>query len=89
MKVRQTTVRRSADPDMKKGALEGDRPDEPQHSNANAGALDENGLPRKMVPICEDVIGANVDNDERMRGVAGEAVNATETGKAPADARRR
>ena len=77
------------DPDAAKGAIEGDRPEDPQQSNPNAGALDENGLPKKMLPICEDVIGANIDNDERMRGVAGEAVNATETGKAPADGGRR
>ncbi len=77
------------DPDALKGAIEGDRPDDPQHANPNADALDENGLPAKEVPICEDAIGANVDNDGRIRGVAGEAVNATETGKAPADGSRR
>ncbi len=77
------------DPDALKGAIEGDRPDDAQQSNPNAGALDENGLPASMVPICEDAIGANVDNDGRMRGVADQAVNATETGKAPGDGGRR
>ncbi len=70
-----------ADPDARKGALEGDRPDDPQDFNPNAGALDENGLPAGMQPVCEDAIGANADNGDRMRGAAGEAVVATETGK--------
>ncbi len=68
-------------PDALKGALEGDRPDQPQQSNANAGALDENGLPKKMVPICEDVIGANVDQNTRHAGMSGAAEDATETGE--------
>ncbi len=69
------------DPDAAKGAIEGDRPEDPQQSNPNAGALDENGLPKKMVPICEDVIGANEDNRGREAGAAGAAVYPTETGK--------
>lgn len=45
------------------GAVEGDRPtDRPQQGNANAGALDDEGLPNDEVKICEDVLGAN--NDE-------------------------
>ncbi len=76
------------DPDALKGAIEGDRPGDLQQSNPNAGALDENGLPAKMLPICEDAIGANVDNDGRIRGIADEAVNATETGKAGDGGRR-
>ena len=47
------------------GAIEGDRPDDnPQEGNRNAPALDENGLPNDPVAICEDVIGANVDESE-------------------------
>ncbi len=80
---------KSADPDALKGAVEGDRPDQPQHSNPNAGALDDDGLPKKMVPICEDAIGANVDTRGRDAGTAGAAVVATETGKtAPDDGKR-
>lgn len=83
MKVRgrRQPPERRGDPDERKGAIEGDRPDEPQNFNANAGALDENGLPRKIVPICEDVIGANIDNGDRDAGAARAAVDATETGK--------
>ncbi len=69
------------DPDADKGALEGDRPDDVQEFNPNAGALDENGLPSRMIPICEDVIGANVDHGDRHAGTAGAAVDANEVGK--------
>ena len=73
--------KKSPDQDALKGAVEGDRPDQPQHSNPNAGALDENGLPKKIVAICEDAIGANVDTGGRESGAADAAVDATETGK--------
>ncbi len=69
------------DPDALKGALEGDRPDKPQQSNPNAGALDENGLPAKPLPICEDVLGATVDQNARHSGAAGAAEDANETGE--------
>jgi hypothetical protein len=49
------------DPDANKGALEGDRPGQPQQGNANAPALDENGQPADWQKICEDVLGANAD----------------------------
>ncbi len=76
---------KAEDPDAMKGALEGDRPDDPQEFNRNAGALDENGLPEKMEPICEDVIGANVDNRGREAGAANAAVFPSETGEAPSE----
>ncbi len=80
MKVRRRAAP-TTDPDEMKGAIEGDRPDQPQQGNPNAGALDENGLPRQMLPICEDAIGANVDNRGREKGAADAAVYPTETGK--------
>jgi len=46
------------------GAVEGDRPDDPQHSNATVPALDDQGLPADRDRICEDVIGANVDETQ-------------------------
>ncbi len=70
----------NVDPDAQKGAIEGDRPDDEQQFNSNAGALDEDGMPARMQPICEDAIGANIDNKGRESGAAGEAVDATETG---------
>jgi hypothetical protein len=47
------------------GAVEGDRPtDVPNQGNRNAPALDENGMPNDPIAICEDAIGANVDESE-------------------------
>ena len=44
------------------GAVEGDKPtDCPQQGNANAPALNENGLPDDPEKIEEDVIGATLD----------------------------
>jgi hypothetical protein len=46
------------------GAVEGDRATDPQQGNRNAPALDDEGLPNDPVAICEDVIGANIDESE-------------------------
>jgi hypothetical protein len=47
------------------GAIEGDRPtDRPQQGNANAPGLDDQGMPNDPIAICEDAIGANVDESE-------------------------
>ncbi len=54
----------SGDPDRYKGAVEGDRPTDEQQGNANAPALDENGMPNDPVAIAEDAIGAKVDESE-------------------------
>jgi hypothetical protein len=53
-----------ADNDLEKGAVEGDRPNDQQHYNTNAPALDENGLPDDRVAIAEDVVGANADKTQ-------------------------
>ena len=53
-----------ADNDLEKGAVEGDRPTDQQHYNANATALDENGVPKDKVAIAEDVVGANADKTQ-------------------------
>ncbi len=50
--------------DAAKGAVEGDRPDETQQGNPHGTALDENGMPKDQTAICEDVIGANVDQSQ-------------------------
>ena len=48
--------------DEHEGAVEGDKPtDRPQQGNANAPALDENGMPEDCDRIAQDVIGANED----------------------------
>ena len=59
-----TAVRQAADPDTRKGALEGDRPNDGSQGNANAPALDENGWPDDPVAISEDVVGANEDETQ-------------------------
>lgn len=46
------------------GAVEGDRTTDPQPGNPNANGLNEEGLPDDKVKICEDVLGANVDQSQ-------------------------
>ncbi|HEY7498750.1 MAG TPA: hypothetical protein VH740_09565 [Vicinamibacterales bacterium] len=54
-----------AEVDAGKGAVEGDRPDaRPQQGNPHGSGLDERGLPKDETAICEDVIGANVDETQ-------------------------
>jgi hypothetical protein len=48
------------DSDLQKGAVEA--PD--AQGNANAPALDENGMPNDEVAIAQDVLGANVDETQ-------------------------
>jgi hypothetical protein len=63
MMDRKTAERHDSDDHM--GAVEGTRPgDVPNEGNRNAPALDENGLPNDPVAICEDKIGAAVDETE-------------------------
>jgi hypothetical protein len=52
------------DPDLHKGAVEGDRPTDEQHSNQQGDGLDENGLPDDPVATAEDEVGANVDETQ-------------------------
>jgi hypothetical protein len=53
------------DPDLDKGAVEGDRPTDKQQGNENARhALDSNGMPQDRLAIAEDVIGANADKTQ-------------------------
>ncbi len=53
-----------SDADQHKGAIEGDRPTDEQHSNPHGDGLDENGMPNDQVAIAEDVIGANADKTQ-------------------------
>ena len=43
------------------GAVEGDKPSDPQTGNPN---VDDHGNPKDEVAVCEDVLGANVDGSE-------------------------
>jgi hypothetical protein len=52
------------DPDIHKGAIEGDRPDDEQVGNPNGDGVNEDGLPDDPVAIAEDQIGANEDQTQ-------------------------
>ena len=61
----QPLLPKATDPDLDKGAVEGDRPTDIQQGNENAvGALDSEGLPKDRLAIAEDVIGANEDQTQ-------------------------
>jgi hypothetical protein len=46
------------------GAVEGDKPADPEPGNEHAQAIDDQGKPKDPNAQCEDVIGANVDGTE-------------------------
>jgi hypothetical protein len=50
-------------PEIHKGAIEGDRPDDEQIRNPHGEGLDEDGLPIRS-PWAEDVLGANEDETQ-------------------------
>jgi hypothetical protein len=52
------------DPDVHKGAIEGDRPTDEQHYNANGPGVDDQGMPDDPVATAEDELGANEDESE-------------------------
>jgi len=52
------------DPDIHKGAIEGDRPTDEQMGNPNGDGIDENGLPDDPIASAQDAIGANEDETE-------------------------
>jgi hypothetical protein len=49
------------DPDIHKGAIEGDRPSDEQQFNPNGDGVNADGLPDDPVATGEDVEGANAD----------------------------
>jgi hypothetical protein len=52
------------DPDIHKGAIEGDRPTDEQIGNPHGDGVNDEGLPDDPVAIAEDVIGANEDESQ-------------------------
>ena len=52
------------DPDVHKGAIEGDKPTDEQIGNPNGDGVDENGMPDDPVAIAEDAEGANADETQ-------------------------
>ena len=62
--MKNDSTRSAAESDEHIGAVEGDRPTDPQQGNPNAPALDAEGLPNDPDAIAQDVIGANIDETE-------------------------
>jgi hypothetical protein len=52
------------DPDGRKGAIEGDRPDDEQQFNPHGDGVDDEGMPDDPIATAEDAIGANEDGTE-------------------------
>jgi hypothetical protein len=52
------------DPDIHKGAIEGDTPTDEQIGNPHGSGVDEEGLPDDPIATAEDKIGANEDETE-------------------------
>lgn len=53
-----------SDPDVHKGAVEGDRPTDVQMGNPNDDGIDDQGLPDDPIGTAEDVEGANADETQ-------------------------
>jgi hypothetical protein len=53
-----------SDPDIHKGAIEGDRPGDEQLGNPHGDGVDDQGLPDDPVATAEDRIGANEDETQ-------------------------
>jgi hypothetical protein len=59
------SAKQQDDPDVHKGAVEGDRPgDDPQMGNPHDDGIDDEGLPDDPIAIAEDVEGANEDESQ-------------------------
>ena len=52
------------EPDRHEGAVEGDRATDREQGNANAPALDEQGLPKDCDKIDQDRLGATLDETQ-------------------------
>ena len=52
------------DPDIHKGAVEGDRPDDEQIGNPHGGGVNDQGLPDDELATAEDALGANEDETQ-------------------------
>ncbi len=52
------------DPDIHKGAIEGDRPSDEQNVSNKGKGVDQNGLPNDPIATAQDVEGANADKEQ-------------------------
>jgi hypothetical protein len=63
-RVTLMALRQQDDPDVHKGALEGDRPTDEQVGNPHGDGINEDGLPDDEIATAEDAIGANEDESQ-------------------------
>ena len=52
------------DPEIHKGAIEGDRPGDEQIGNPHGDGVDDQGMPNDPIASAEDAIGANEDKSQ-------------------------
>jgi len=52
------------DPDVHKGAIEGDKPADEQQGNPSGKGIDKKGMPNDPVATAQDRIGANEDKSQ-------------------------
>ena len=52
------------DPDVHKGAIEGDKPTDEQIGNPHGDGINDDGLPDDPVATAEDAEGANADKTQ-------------------------
>jgi hypothetical protein len=59
-----TAKKQMDDPDIHKGAIEGDRPSDEQNVENKSKGVDTDGLPNDPVATAQDRIGANEDESQ-------------------------
>jgi hypothetical protein len=57
-------LKQQDDPDVHKGAIEGDRPNDEQIGNPHGDGVNDDGLPDDPIAIAEDALGANEDKSQ-------------------------
>ena len=57
-------MKQQNDPDLHKGAIEGDRPTDEQIGNPHGNGVNDEGLPNDPIAVAEDMEGANEDGTQ-------------------------
>jgi len=57
-------IKQQDDPDVHKGAIEGDRPTDEQQFNPNGDGVNDEGLPDDPVATAQDAEGTNMDKTQ-------------------------
>jgi len=60
----ETAKKQMNDPEIHKGAIEGDRPSDEQNVSNTGKGVDANGLPNDPVATAQDKEGANADSTQ-------------------------